>query len=159
MERAETSNDNLIKALARAILALYVLLEKRFTVSQNVKKNGPDKSANQRQDLMPLVYESIKSFKRRTAKATASVQLDNEVLLRDFGVDIVLGEAKLRIKGGNSSLKSETVLTDERPAKFGRHGLPPSTTNGTLRAAVRRTQFQKRSWKVWKERSPWHGSP
>ena len=131
LERAETCGDNLIKALARAILALYVLLERRFTVSQNVKKNGPQKADIQRQQLMQLVYESIKAFKRRTTKATAVVPLDNEVLLRDFGIDIMMAESKLITKSGGGILKRELEASHhEGPAKFGKSSGKPQSPSG-----------------------------
>ena len=117
LERSESSGDNLIKALARAILALFFLLEKRYTVSQNVKKNGPKKSEDQRLELMPLVYESIKAFKRRTTKSTSAGHLDNEILLHDFGIDIVLGEAHLRAKGGGVVVRRKADFADDFSAK------------------------------------------
>jgi len=96
-ERAD-SQDDAVKALARSLLHLYSLLEKRYTVPQALKKNGPAKAAKQRGELMNLLYLVIKSYKKRTTKASASSSLDAEVLLRDFGVDVLLGEATLALR-------------------------------------------------------------
>ena len=129
LERAESSSDNLIKALARAILAMYVLVERRFTVSQVVKKNGPEKSEHQRQQLMPLVYECIKAFKRRTTKASTNASIDGEVLLRDFGMDIVMGEASLFAKGGGIAGGKRCVEASQSDGRVAKHpklnGSPP----------------------------------
>ena len=43
-ERSEAGSGVLVKAVARAIRTLYLLLEKCFTVSQDVKLNGPTKA-------------------------------------------------------------------------------------------------------------------
>ena len=125
LERVESSQDNLIKALSRSVLALYLLLERRYTVSQNVKKNGVQKSESQRSELMPLVYESIKAFKRRTTKSTASGPIDNEVLLRDFGLDVMLGQSKLLINSSGAGIKRGTELSDGRPHKLPKQPVPP----------------------------------
>ena len=118
LERAESCEDHLIRALARAVLALHMLLEKRYTVSQNLKKNGPRKSELQRAELMPLVYECIKAFKRRTTKVTSAARLDNEILLHDFGVDVMIGEAHMRAKGEDDSLKRAAEMPEGRGQKF-----------------------------------------
>ena len=46
-ERSE-SPDAAIRALARSILSLYHLVERRYTVIQAIKKNGPQKAERQR---------------------------------------------------------------------------------------------------------------
>ena len=51
-ERAERPDQN-IKALPRSLLALYFMFEKRLTVMQSVKKNGPVKADGQRAELTP----------------------------------------------------------------------------------------------------------
>ena len=100
-ERAESS-DQAVRALARAILALYHLIEKRATVLASKKKTAPAKHAAQKLALMPYVYECIKSFKRRCIKPSAAVALDSELLLRDFGIDLILGSVALETKAATA---------------------------------------------------------
>ena len=90
-ERAETSTDDNVKALARAILSFYHLIEKRYTTMQNMKKGSTYKVEGQKLALMPFVYQCIKSFKHRTVKPSACVQLRHDVLMKDFGQDLFLG--------------------------------------------------------------------
>ena len=127
-ERGESSDPN-VRALARALLAMYFMIEKRFTVQQTIKKNGPEKAARQRLQMMPIVYDAIKSFKRRTTKVSASDTLHNEVLLRDFGVDILTALSRQAatvpskrsapaapLEGGSSSLKRLAGAGGPEPA-------------------------------------------
>ena len=44
-ERGESPNAN-VRALAQALLALYLFIETRFTIQQKVKSNGPVKVAS-----------------------------------------------------------------------------------------------------------------
>ncbi|CAK0833856.1 unnamed protein product [Prorocentrum cordatum] len=97
-ERAD-SQDSAVKALARSFLHVYSLLEKRHTVAQAAKKDGPAKAAEQRAELMDLVCFVIKSHKTRTTKASANSPLDTEIMVKDFGVDVLLGEAALAARG------------------------------------------------------------
>ena len=64
--------------------------------------------------MMPLVYETIKAFKRRTTKPSASSLSDNDILLRDFGVDMMMAESKLLLQGVFSGAKNSRFPTDER---------------------------------------------
>ena len=95
-ERAETSTDDNVKALSRAVLALYQLVEKRFTTMQHIEKSSPGKVEGQKIALMPFVYQSIKAFKHRTVKPSACVQLHTDILMKDFGQDLLLGLVVLR---------------------------------------------------------------
>ena len=94
-ERAETSTDDNVKALARAILSLCHLIEKRYTTMQNMKKGSTDKVEGQKLALMPFVYQCIKAFKHRTVKPSACAQLHHDILMKDFGQDFLLGLAAL----------------------------------------------------------------
>ena len=47
---------------------------------------------------MPIVYAAIKSFKTRTTKASAADPLQNQILLRHFGVDLLMALSKLQSK-------------------------------------------------------------
>jgi len=100
LEKADSPLDN-AKALARSLLVLINLIERRCTVVQSVKKSGPEKAAAQKAALMDNIYHAIKQYKRRTTKASASVGLEHEVLLRDFAQDLILCEAA-RASGGSS---------------------------------------------------------
>ena len=92
LEKSDSPLEN-VKALARSLLVLINLIERRCTVVQSAKKNGPEKAAAQRAALMDTIYQTIKQYKRRTTKTSASSTLEHEVLLRDFAQDIILGEA------------------------------------------------------------------
>ena len=98
LEKADSPLDN-VKALSRSLLVLINLIERRCTVVQSAKKSGPEKAAAQKAALMELIYNTIKQYKRRTTKSSASVGLDHEVLLRDFAQDIILGEAVMAANG------------------------------------------------------------
>ncbi|CAK0909944.1 unnamed protein product [Prorocentrum cordatum] len=93
-EKADAPIDN-VKALARSLLVLLNLTERRCTVVQSAKRTGPEKAASQKTALLPLMYHTIKQYKKRTTKASASVSLEHEILLRDFAQDLILGEAAL----------------------------------------------------------------
>ena len=111
---------------------------------------------------MPLVYHTIKAYKRRTTKASAAVPLDTQLLLRDFGRDIVVGQAVLfnRASGSSSQHTAQgepSVLPpnkrlradEEYPMVFSKAGgptlVPPKTelpqTGDTKEA--RRKLYQK----------------
>ena len=94
LEKADSPLDN-VKALARSLLVLVNLLDRRCTVVQSAKKTGPAKAAAQKAELMELIHLAIKQYKRRTTKASASVSLEHEVLLRDFAQDLLLADAAL----------------------------------------------------------------
>ena len=96
LEKADSPLEN-VKALARSLLVLINLIERRCTVVQSAKRNGPEKAAAQRTALMDTIYQTIKQYKRRTTKSSASSTLEHEVLLRDFAQDIILGEAAMAV--------------------------------------------------------------
>ena len=120
-EKAESSTSSQhVRALARALLSLYTMLEARWTVLSR-SHQAMSKAECLRKDLMPLLYNTIKCFKHRTFKASASVPEDAEVLLWDFGLDLVLGQFALNRSAAPSLLKRAgappTDAAGERPTK------------------------------------------
>ena len=109
-ERAEAGSEPPVKALARSILAMYHLIEKRYTVAQNIKKNGPEKAASQRVEMMEFVYHAIKAYKKRTTKASASNRLDSEVLMHDYGTDLIMAGMSSLYSGELAKHCQNTVL-------------------------------------------------
>lgn len=94
-EKSEAKDAD-VKALARALQQIYYLVERRFTVAQSVKKSGPVKAEQQRQEMMQFLYQTYKAFKKRTSKATASLDLDREVLVREFAPDMLTALATMQ---------------------------------------------------------------
>jgi hypothetical protein len=94
-EKAESADKD-VKALARSLLQLFYLVEKRYTVPQAAKKSSPTKAASQREELMPFFYYTVKAYKKRTTKATAASLSDNDVLLTFHGTDMLLGMTTLQ---------------------------------------------------------------
>ena len=146
-ERA-ASPDAAVKALARSLQVLYHLVEKRYTVLQSAKKHGPLKAAQQRDELMVMVYFSIKAYKHRSIKATAMIPLETNMLMHDFGVDLVLGQTALLARGEplppaagggrGSDAQAQTQESSERPAKAARlesHASPGGSAGGQGSAA------------------------
>ena len=85
----------------------------------------------QRELLMPVVYDAIKAFKRRTTKPSASDALQNEVLLRDFGVDVMTALTR-RVAGPASTLKrsanaAELATPDRAPLRL--RSEPPAASS------------------------------
>jgi hypothetical protein len=119
-ERSQGGDEH-TRALARNLLSLFHLVDYRFTVQQNVKKEGPRKAEGQRKDMMFLVYQTIKAYKRLTCKNSASSHLDTEILLKDHGVDILnelsqLNERSQSLKRGLAEGSGYTA-----PPKAARH--------------------------------------
>ena len=96
-DRAEVGEDN-TRALARSILTIYHIMEKRHTVQQNLKKNAHHKAEIQRVELMGIVYETIKAYKRRTCKPSAANDLHTAIFMRDFGMDLIMAQSQLITK-------------------------------------------------------------
>ena len=88
-ESPEASTD--VRALAKSCLAIMTLLEKRYCVLSSSKKSAIIKAEQQQRDLMPVIYHTIKAYKRRTVKSAASLPVLSEILLQDFGLDVVMG--------------------------------------------------------------------
>lgn len=101
-ERGEVGEES-TRALARSVLAIYHLVEKRHTVQQNLKKGGPEKAEAQRKELMGIVYETIKAYKRRTTKPSASNDFHTEIFMKDFGMDPTDGPHAAHHKGVSCS--------------------------------------------------------
>ncbi|CAK0796959.1 unnamed protein product [Prorocentrum cordatum] len=120
MEKADSPLDN-VKALARSLLVLLNLLDRRCTVVQSAKKTGPEKAAAQREHLLEFIHLAIKQCKRRTTKASASIPLGHELLLRDFAQDLILAEAALAAKGLGKRLAASDV-SGAPSAKAPRYG-------------------------------------
>jgi len=145
-ERTQSPDHN-IKALARSLLHLYLLVERRFTVMQNLKKSGPVKSEQERASMMPYMYEVIKAYKRRTIKATAAISLDDQVLLRDHGADLVLGHVKLSMKEDAKKRPAASSLpgVGEPATKAPRLDANPAPSRATAPAGTGSQPFLKPS--------------
>ena len=136
LEKSDSPLEN-VKCLARSLLVLINLIERRCTVVQSAKKTGPEKAAAQKTALMDLIYHTIKQYKRRTTKASASVPLEHEVLLRDFAQDLILGEA-VQASGGGSKRSlpgpsgGQATAGDSQPNKAPRlaASAPPAASPG-----------------------------
>ena len=48
---------------------------------------------------MNLVYYTIESYKKRTCKTSAAIALDSQILLRDYGLGVLLGESHRALYG------------------------------------------------------------
>eukprot|EP00959_Pyramimonas_sp_CCMP1952_P332121 6954327-Pyramimonas_sp.AAC.1 len=135
-ERAEAAeNSDEVRALVRAIISLFSLVGKRYTSLLTGTAASAAKSELQRVQLMPFAYHVIKAFKHRSLKPTAAVGLDTQVLLKDFGVDLILGQATMiqkalfsadsaGISPAGSGLKRPAVAPAGGPEKIGRATLP-----------------------------------
>ena len=151
-ERAEAP-DAPVNALARSLLTMYHFIQKRFTVHQAIKKNGPKKAEEQREMMMELVYEAIKAYKRRTTKATAAVPMDTALLLHDFGSDLLMAEAAMHLKRDSSTKRSSAggavdgpVEQPKRPrlsaesAATNAHGVPAPPPPHVVQSAKQQTK-------------------
>ena len=56
--------DNDVRALAMAIINMYTATERRCADTSSAKKDTAPKIEQPRKDLMPFIYNIIKSFKR-----------------------------------------------------------------------------------------------
>ena len=89
------SDDRVIAAIAKKILAMYCQLELQYVDVPSSKAATAEKNAAQKGELMPLIYASIKVMKRRALKASARKGLGAELLMREFGLDKALATTRL----------------------------------------------------------------
>ena len=118
-EKAESGPDD-VKALARALLMLFYMIEKRYTVLQATKKTAPTKAAAQRDEMMPFFYHTVKAYKKRTTKATAFSNNDTAALLAYHGTDMLVAlttmQASDRKRPAAPSAQSSPLLTSATAA-------------------------------------------
>ena len=119
--KSEDANPD-VKALARSVTQLYMLIEKRYTSLQTIKKGGPTKADAQRQEMMEFVYHSIKAYKLRTCKSTASAPVDHAFLHLVHGQDLstalskMLGKRSFSERAQQSSGLASSGQLQPRPA-------------------------------------------
>ena len=97
-----------VRALARSVAQLYLLIEKRYTSLQTIKKGGPTKAETQRQEMMEFVYHTIKAYKLRTTKPTAVATADHTYLYLVHAQDLHIAAAK--ILGKRTTLERQATL-------------------------------------------------
>ena len=131
-ERAEAGKDQNVRALSRCVLVLYHLTEKRYTSVLTGTQANAAKAEAQRATVMEWVYYAIKAFKKRTLKPSAARAFDHEILLKDFGLDLVFGGvALLSTAAGQSRANDLKRLGADSPqsaSKARRLGDPSGTT-------------------------------
>ena len=117
---------------------MFYLPEKRFTALQNIKKSGPQQAQSLRSQLVPLLYEAIKAYKRWTTKPLIASALHGEILLRDFGTYILTAEATLMLKASSSAKrKAPDVMLAEDESKTSQS----SSTQAESSVSVARPSF------------------
>ena len=152
-EKADDVDDN-VKALARSILHLYAGVEKRFVDPNTTKKSRPEKTEQQRRDMMPFVYECIKSYKRRTTKPSASVAIDNEMLIKLHGTDIFAALSRMVANGQRISSGPQDSAKAGPPAKRQRDDAPSSAPpQSRARFDARETVLKELRNEAWKLRN------
>ncbi len=89
------SEDAAVAAIARKILAFFLLLETQYVDLATTKSTSAVKIQAQREEMMPVMFTVVKAMKRRAKKASARKNLGIEVLKKEFLLDWQLGLTRL----------------------------------------------------------------
>ena len=97
LQNRSTSADPHVRALAKAVLCLFLFIEKHFTCAVGGKSSSA-KNSTQRQEVMNFFYHCVKSFKNRCSKRPSGEKYEGEMMMNLHYPDLIMALAQISPK-------------------------------------------------------------
>ncbi|CAK0899596.1 unnamed protein product, partial [Prorocentrum cordatum] len=96
-DKAAARDDKVVAAIARKALGFFLLLENQHVNAATAKPTSAAKLTAQRNEIMPLLFVTLKAMRRKAKKASARNSLEHIMLRSEFSLDWSLGLSRLAV--------------------------------------------------------------
>ncbi|CAK0791283.1 unnamed protein product, partial [Prorocentrum cordatum] len=96
-DKAAARDDKVVAAIARKALGFFLLLENQHVNAATAKPTSAAKLTAQRNEIMPLLFVTLKAMRRKAKKASARNSLEHIMLCSEFSLDWSLGLSRLAV--------------------------------------------------------------